>query len=721
MRTAVAALALFLAVDLQAALVAGPERPVSPPNYGIAYGRQYLQDLVSDGTDYLALWIDQTEGRQGLYAAVVDDRGATRPTPPRRLVNGYVFTVKAVWTGDAYLVAWADPYRNAIVAARVSRDGELLSEPFEIASKDVALLTLAWNGRTAMVLAYHTAAYEAITFTTTGAIIRTETLPAAHTESYRAAATAVGERFIAFWFEMRFAEGKTFTTIKAMRFDRDGAPLDMMPATVVADLPHYVEEMSAASDGQRAALALVGRRNTVDSPNSFRAYTFDPRTQQTAEHFARSTSGDTPQVIATSRGFVAALLAPVSGKTELVLAPFDGIQSDILIADTAATWLRVAASDHSALAVWSDYRLKSVDEYSNLHMFGLGLDASATTATREVLPVAMSAVAQVSPVIAPAGDRALVVWTDLTTTEEGEVLAVRVDSNGVVMDPAPIHLGHAGRYAFRQSVVFTGEVWLVAVAGAIRKISLEGKLSGEIDAVGSGVRAFATNGEVTVLAAGKSLYRFTPEGVRRDQEPLSATDVASVAPVLASNGRDFLFAWTEGSDYWQWPSPNYIDVRAVMLDRNGVPFGPVIDLARTQSNEHSPFITGNNGEFLVLYQHNDDVRTKRVLREGTVIDGAVVALEARPLAVAAMGKGYIALIEDAAGLSLVELDAAGAPAAAAAIARTDAQAIDADAGSSNGTAWIAYNRTVAGPAFENIERVFVRTLHEVAPKRRAIR
>ena len=42
-------------------------------------------------------------------------------------------------------------------------------------------------------------------------------------------------------------------------------------------------------------------------------------------------------------------------------------------------------------------------------------------------PVALPAIAQVNPIIAPAGDQALVLWIDLIGPGYGDVMAMRVE------------------------------------------------------------------------------------------------------------------------------------------------------------------------------------------------------------------------------------------------------------------------------------------------------
>jgi hypothetical protein len=733
MRTTAAAVALLLAVHLHAAISAGPERPVAPPVFGPGYGTHYPMDLASGGEDFLALWLEQTPGRRGLYAVIVDERGNARPFPATRIAHGdQIAAAQAVWTGNAYLVTYVDPAHEGVVAVRLSRDGQLLSAPVKVAGRRHPR-ALAWNGTRAVLLLndFETTSLLAMTFTPEGVIERTIALPVT-TNSYSPAVAAAGETFVVAWSETRHtttASGliTAASTVKAMRLDGTGASVDAEPVTLLAELPGHTGLLTAASDGERAGVAFV-----VDG--AVRMYTIDARSMQITAHATRPAGNGTEvEVVHTARGFVAGMLT--RGRQALDMIPFDGSpRSEVLISDRGTYDLKLSSSATAVMAIWSDYKLGSGNGGTR-HLFGVALDAAASAPVSDIVPLAITATAQVDPAIAPAGEQSLVVWLDMTRTDSGEVVAVRVDRNGNVLDATPFVIGTSVRYD-RPAAVFTGEVWLVAWRQPtepprmnVARVATDGRVLSTEVLDGWGI-AFASNGRRTVLAIGTSIVRFSRSGEKIDVTPASSR--AGYHPALATNGSEFLLAWTEGSDYWQFPSPNYRDVWAIRLDENGVSFGGPIEVATGKLDEGEPLAASDGRDFLVAYSHDaKEIRAKRVLREGVLADatatadGVFAAANRWLLALSRSESGYVIAvgdIEEAADVTAVPLDRKGAAAGPPLlIARSDFHSPAAALADANGRVLAAYARTVPEAPFAGISRVFVRILSESSMRRRAVR
>lgn len=742
MRTAFAAVAVLLALDLQAAISAGPERAASPAVFGPGYGIQYPLELASDGEDFLALWLEQTEGRDGIYAAIVDEHGATRPMPARRLLRGGQLShVHVVWTGDAYLLVYSASEPRQTFAARVSRDAEHLGESVPIGSGETVPVALAWNGQRALMVTADIGdhALTAVTFTPDGTIEQTTTLPDV-TNDFRVAAAAAGETFVVTWTDARnttTASGiVTTTAVRAMRLDGRGASIDAQPATLVAELPGNVRNLGAASDGERIGVAFVAEVAAVGGSDTLRAFVIDPGTLTIAAQPPQIADGRFVEVIATPRGFVAGTLS--GSRTFLRLMPFGGGEpAQIFIGLHGGIDLHLAASNTAVLAVWSDYRVAGpYGPYR--HLFGVPLDVSATAPIGEIAPLGFSAVAQANPAIAPSREHSLLIWTDLTRTARGELVGVRVDRSGNVLDAAPLVIDSDVDQYTQPAVTFTGEVWLVAWTSSsqpaktsIRRVSADGQLlDGTEEIVGWG-SAFASNGTVTVLAVGNSVVRFAPHGALIDVT--QASTHGGYLPGIATNGREFLMAWTEGSDWWQFPSPNWRDIWAIRLDVNGVPFGGPIAVAAGKLDEGEPRVASDSRDFLVAYHYDKtEVRGKRVLRNGTLADatvpdpGMLISRTPTLLALSRAHSGYVAVVASELGspahISALPLDQKGTPSGPPLLlAIDDFQRPAATLGYANDSLLVAYARTVAGPPFEGIPRVFVRTLNESSMRRRSVR
>jgi hypothetical protein len=711
---------------------------VTPPSFGVGYGQQYSSDLASDGTGFLALWIEQTPGRDGLYAGTIDGRGSARPLPPRAIARGQIHEAHVVWTGDAYLVVWGDNDTRQLFSGRVSRDGEPIGEPAVI-GEGLLPVGLAWNGRSALaVVRANDFKTSVLSLAGDGMVERSTTLPIGTAGvAISITVAAAGDTFVVTWIETVSSSTTTApaTVVKAMRFDGRGASLDAAPAALplVGDLRNGVSSISADSDGERVGLAFIARSVDGAGPpwwETLRTFTIDARTMAITETASRAVVSDV-DVVATPRGFLAGTRSWKDGQAVLVLTPFDGsAATEILFPESGANELMFARSTGAVMAVWADFRL-------GRHLFGVALNESVTTAIGQVGPVALPAIPQVNPIIAPAGGQALVVWIDLFGPDYGDVMAMRVDGNGNALD-VPFVIGRGANAGYRMpAAVFTGQVWLVAwttpMQGArtvIRRVSTDGRLLDATDELQATSYAMATNGSVSVLASGGtdgiSITRFSPAGGLLDT--MHAPARAGYEADLGTNGQEFLLVWMEGSNHWQFPSPNNRDVMAVRLDAGGMVLGSPIPVATGTLDEGEPVVAGSDGgDFLVLYSlDKSTVRAKRVSREGVAGDEMLVANDPLPLAVTRVRSGYIAAFANSyesvtALISTVQLDRSGAPTAPPAlISRSEVPWREMSLGVLNGSLVALYSRSIAGPPFENVPRLFMRTLKE-SMRRRSVR
>lgn len=721
-----------LAAVLLFATLLGQERPVAPPAYGPAFGTQQPNALVSDGKDFLAVWT----GIDGIYAAAVDENGAARPTPPHVLFQGYV--PRAAWAGDAYVLVWQDSGNTW--TARMNRDAQLVSEPVVVAANTGPLAIGSYGGRTLIVLS----GFEGVSAILIGPdseVLRKDIAIPAAARIFAASVAAGSEGFMVASVETTFA-GTPRTVVRATRFLPDGA-LDR--ARVLAEVPNNVNSIDAAVDGGRVGVAFVARRSTANETQLLHTFTIEAGTLASTEHPRRIVEGDDPQVVRTPDGFAAGLLegrarAPLA----LITIPFgaDERRATLLGSNTPGADLHMATNGTKVLSVWRDFRFSPSFEYSTVNLFGLALDAAAAQAQSDVVPVAISAVAQGQPSIASAGTSSLVAWMDMTKTVHGNVMVRRVDARGNPLDAVPMAIVADVPAQQRPVVAFTGEVWVVAwyvVLNAdgqsrayMRRVSRSGALldATPIDLGPGRVSAAASNGTVTLLALGKSLLRLSAAGERLGTVALPE---AEWSRGLASNGQEFLLVWDEGSDWWQFPSPNMRDVRAIRLDASGNPMDAApIDIAMSPANEVDPIAASDGTDFLVVYGHGSDERTiraKRVLRTGVLADhtalatGSLVGTGEFSYALAPHQGGYLAVFARplawAAAIDAVPLDARGA-----AVEEPVTLAITRWLGGLMPGTAIAGTTAVYSRSDEslaNIERVFVRPVGAEPGRRRTIR
>ncbi len=727
--------AMILAPVLLLATLVGPEHAITPPSYGPAFGTQYPHALVSDGTDFLAIW----SGIDGVHAAVIDENGGAHPPAPRALFTGTL--VQAAWAGDAYAVAWLDGQRTMF--ARLARDGASISAPVAIAEDGVPLAIASLDGSALVILTSEGKA-EAVLVGANDTVQRSGIVIPTTIRPYGVSAAASGGGFVVASVETAFSQLSTSTTVRATRISASGDVEQSVK--LVEGLPHNVNSIDAAGDGERVGVAFVARRNDVNGPQRLYAFTLDARTLAVTAHDPSIVTGDDPQVVPAAGGFAASMLAYENPPLKLTTVAFgSSAQHSTVVAAAPGADLYTATNGRTVMNVWRDYRLSPPYEYSVMNMFGLALDASATMPKSDVQPVALSVVAQAWPVIARGDATSLLAWFDEPRSFSGKLVVARVDSRGNALD-APIAIATEVEAWPQPVVVFTGEVWIVAWSERVdgnghsrvftRRVSRYGQLldAAPVALADGTLVAGASNGTVTLLIAGASVYRFSRPGVRFGE---AATISASAyAGSLASNGGDFLLAWNEGSDWWQFPSPNMRDVRAMRLDGNGSPIDVTpIDVATSKANEVSPFVTSDGTDFLIVYGHAEGseestVRAKRVLPNGTLGDhtatseGSLVAsglLEWTYTATPAPGGGYLASIVRVVGETthkeLVTLDARGA-------ATEGPVPLAVSPRWTMSTMWVAgdlvaYSRTE--PALGNVERVYVRGIGGEGGRRRTIR
>jgi hypothetical protein len=726
--------AAFLAVTVfLAAILPGPERLVTPPSFGAGYRGQLPRDLASDGTGFLALYTSSANGRDGLYAVAIRERGSGQPLPPRLIARGDISRAYVVWAGDAYLAAWSDTTTRQPFAVRLSRDAEPLGEPAVI-GEGLYVTGLAWNGRSALAVVIADDFRKLVlSLAGDGTVERSTTLPIARGTGSSITVAAAGDTFVVTWIEtIASTTAPPVSALRAMRFDGRGVSLDAAPAALplAGDLRNGVRSISADSDGERVGLAFVARPEEGAAPprwDMLRTFTIDARTMAIAETASRAVVSDV-DVVATPRGFLAATQTWKDEQTVLVLTPFDGSAATEMLIPRATQFL-LARSAGAVMAVWTSF---------DWQLFGVALNESATTAIGQAGPVALPAIAQVHPILAPAGDRALVLWIDLIGPGYGDLMAMRVDGDGNALDaPFAVGRGISGGGDRTPAAVFTGQVWLVAWSSPgqptrtwISRVSTDGFLFAASDLQGTSY-ALASNGSVSVLASGGidgiSITRFSPAGELLDTMDVGAPARLGSDAQLATNGREFLLVWTEPSSR-QFPSPDSRDVMAVRLDAGGMVLGSAIAVANGTLDEGEPVVAGSDGgDFLVLYSvDKSTVRAKRVSREGVAGDEMLVANEPLPLALTRARSGYVAAFANGsesgpALISTVHLDRSGAPIGSPAlISRSDAPWRETSLGVLNGSPVAVYSRSVAGPPFEDIPRLFLRTLKEPM-RRRSVR
>lgn len=730
-------LLLAIAVPLSAALGSGPEVPVTTPVTAPLPGTQATLAVATDGTDFLALWRDDTPARDGIYATIVTETGARRPAAPLPLLRGLAGVgVHAVWTGSSYLVALQRYLQPALVLT-LSRDGQLLSGPRPVDLSD-GIYLLAWNGSRALAILRGEAGTTAALLDAEGNVVRAGIAVTGRANDV--ALTTAGNAFIAVWTEIVEPQNGSVPPKTRARAARISAQGDVSaPVQLLAPVNTYAN-VDATSNGAEAGVVVetstagtvVLHRYTIDA-----SLAVDAEAVQTLEPWVTSNV----EVVATSRGFVASWFG--TNNEKLSALAFDAMTpTAIELPFAPGSGLNLESNGRAIVAFWGVYPARAA-----------AFDAGLTRLTSAIFPVPAAPVRQDVPVVASAGSTGVVVWNEF-----GTLKLRRVDGDGHALDAQPVvvatDIATPIDVYYRPVVAFTGKVWLVAYVRnngggvQVQRVSPAGALVGEPIATGivTGQLALASNGVVAALIGalgqnrqGLSLVRFSADGDRLDATPIVLRDERSTDhPSIASNGDGFLAVWNHSAGY----TPHLYGKR---LDATGHPIeAEPIAIATGPGFSHSWAQVASNGEdYLVAFVRFGEIEiydppidvphpepervfAKRVLDTGVLADttadqdGTEIGLGTNP-ALTVDDSRYVATFTrrdaDTLWLYAVPLHPYGEPLAPPRlIVRADSHAQEHSIASIGGSLLTAYSRVV--PELTSVQRVFLREVTEQQTTRR---
>ncbi len=143
--------ALVLSVGVLGTAWAGSEIPLTAPSIGPADSRQANPHVATDGTDFLAAWIDS----RGIYATRVSAQGEVLDGTGIRIpINPLAWNpsiVAVLWTGETYAIihTYQMYQRTHTLVARISRFGEWADGPRVILER--VPYAAASNGRLVVI------------------------------------------------------------------------------------------------------------------------------------------------------------------------------------------------------------------------------------------------------------------------------------------------------------------------------------------------------------------------------------------------------------------------------------------------------------------------------------------------------------------------------------------------------------------------------------------
>ncbi|HEX8251920.1 MAG TPA: hypothetical protein VF846_02140 [Thermoanaerobaculia bacterium] len=609
-----------------AALTVGPERSVTAPGLGLASGSQQNASLATSGEETLVAWIDLTRGRSGAYVAALSPDAELIEGSQRWLAPGAV-DVAISWTGSDYLVLWTTS--AGVFASTLNRDRATVVQPRLVLSGVSSVTNVVWVGSTAMMIYTRESRLQAAILDREGNVTRGGI--AVESDGVRGAwAGSDGTSFFIFRLHQEVNQQDVRNSILASRFTTDGTPRDATPIAVWSG-GQLLEPWDVAFDGQRFAVVLS--QNSGGTNTAMRRILFDAETLQSTALAPLDLGAATPaRVEWTGTRFIAYWTHSVDGKPrELRTLSFSAAGAD---------GAPVSAGEHVGAAsgadtVWNGRALVLTWTTQDPETFET--DVWATTISegghRNRVMVSLSHRWQALTAVATHGNESMVVWIDGSAGLTQPRRLVSAHATDGVIDGAPHYFSETPS-SEEPVVIYTGTMYLLAFHEiladgssriAVRRIDRRGiPLDQGAIHVGTGQElAAAWNGTHLLVAyhSGRDVeaVRIAHDGTIVDSTPSKiAAGTAPHALSLASNGTDFLLAWNEGSDHWQFPTPGMIDVRGIVISAAGNAIGATLDIATGSSNQRHPAVASDGRDYVVTYFHDETLAAKKVLREGAL-------------------------------------------------------------------------------------------------------
>ena len=731
MRRAILPLFALFAVSLAAA-----EIPVGTPVFGEAHGRQYSPSVASDGNGYLAVWLDDRAGRQGLFGTRLTEGGEVVDENGILLLRSSAGSPRVLWSGTGYVVFLGEEPR--LLAVRVDREGRVIGIPATIRDS-VRGSSAASNGSRIVVgYIYYPPGSDGVEMR---ALLMDSDLNVLSDVlldgpgAYDSPSVAInGNEFLVAWGKIG---PRATSTVHAVRLDSSGIPIGT---------PRYIDSAwypAVGGDGNdwivlslaNDAVSLKGRSLSRDL-----AHAGSPYVINSLPPMGR------PVILWTGSAY------KVFNLTFVTSSPAFTNRVDVLSVDQQGRrtdeWetlgtgtvhvehmsLDAATNGNTALAAWDD-------QPSQFESRILARPASAAVRVpyTEARVISRSANGQNDVLLAHGAGTDLVVWHELN-----RLYANRIAADGRSLDGRGIDLGEG----FDPAVAFDGKQFVVAWAertvdqfAHVRFISpADGLLAGELRIREvRGLPALAAGGRGTLLVGTQSFDHVVWAAmIDRDLRVPTLANVVHEGnisddypgkPLAVWNGREFLVAWPEYQLHGSWApyEAGYqrilgarVNANLTVLDTEPVVLGDVAG-----EGDRNPALATDGSAWLFAWEHGDEVRARRIGSDGVPLGdpaGVVIASGLGP-AIAFDGTQYVVAWKGAAASRDVRYDyvrRTGSldPLDGTAIAATYLDERIALVSTAPRNFSLAYSR-VSEPALGSVPRAFVQRLFSPARRRSA--
>jgi hypothetical protein len=284
------------------------------------------------------------------------------------------------------------------------------------------------------------------------------------------------------------------------------------------------------------------------------------------------------------------------------------------------------------LVTWMNYRTGATDD-----VYGARVTTGGTVLDPSGIAISAAAGDQRDPAVASDGTDFLVTWDD-TRAGLQDVYGVRVSAGGVVRDSGGFVISSEPNEQLRPAVAFDGAdyfvVWADARSGQYRIYGTRVTPAADVLDPG-GIAISSSNGGNASVTFGGANYlvvwqsdandiygaRVTPTGVVLDPAGIAVSTAPGyqIGPVVASDGADYLVAWT---DYRA--GGNNEDIYGARVSAAGIVLDPAgIPVSTAPYEQWTPAIAFDGTNYLVAFSSQVrayDVLGARVSPLGSVLD-----------------------------------------------------------------------------------------------------
>ena len=704
--------AFLILVVVTFAAVAG-EVPVTSPRYASAPGIQDTPVVASDGDGFLVVWSDSRPA-MGVYGQLLAANGSRRANFNISLLR-YATGATVLWTGTDYAVIAYNQFIGEFWAARISRDGEILTPPHTIITDGYgyAPFSAATNGKR-IVIAYRqiSTGLQKIALLELDTTVVSTGNPVP-TRGFAAEPHIVtnGSDFVVAWSES-FGNGEQ-PVVAAVRIDPNGNLSDPNPKTIATG--GFTGAFGLASDGN--SYLLAGWATTTLALHTVQ---LSRDLNVLSTHDVAATTPLAPALTWNGSQYIAVWTRTVNNESRVVSLPLDfsgaATGTETSIGQTGGRSPSIAASHSRTYVAWV-----VTSGVSDSDVWG-ALDTANMTL------LSTSATQQHSPAIASSGPGSFVTaWIEQSGTAR-EAWMAHVSADGVVSGARKLGDNVVGT----PRVVFDGTTyvvaWLTGTTLHYRRDS--GELTPEF------TLPFPVTEYYDVASDGhRLLFAWSrPEDLRvnaareGDAVPVLLTADGALNPRAAFNGTNYLVTWEEQKPL----CCIIIDPVIFTGDLKGTRLTPELTrldtepivIADSEQHDGSPAIASDGRDWLVAHVSGGDVVGRYVSANGT--PGEVVTFRMRqyPNSVSVAWSGVdfaVVWAERYAGgtTAFISRTRRGGNATPAAVLTAGPGPLSFDtvaiAGDGTGRVMPAYAHVVPDTTINGVARLFTRTLE--APKR----